>query len=1308
MESSGTELKLYSDISTAVNSSGSKCHVFALRTSLGAASLIATQKVDDKDHPYWEPGCTLPSARMGLRQLVPSLGKSSYLLGLGSNGRPYLVSASMDVDAARWMPGMETELPTNLPSGTVYTSLAAIVGTDASFQVLALDSQGYVSVAAYQRGDAPNYWSDWSAGSAINTTRSCSAFAVGNGWDANKAVNVHVVGLVGGKAYLLASQGPGPANNRFWLPVGTALTALDDKSFVSVQAVSAPDGLFFIGLTTEGYPAVIAWQDGAGTWRDPEQLSLETFASISAGADVSKRKLAVAGLTLADNSGPPPRPKGTAMLISTRLFGTKWIEQGKVLSPEHTFGAIAVGAGGGAPGEGPCALVVVGLDAKAGNPYLIARLDQELAPHKGRRFDDLPLPPPLVTVREGNFANPDHKDCVSANAVPGTLVFTDFGELGFLYPTSSPGEGEASMSLHYARTRNIALYAAGGVGLKGADVDISSGWSDNALLDLLVGGRANQNASALVAHAPPAVVKWNGFTFFFWASSDDNRIYAAYMNQDGIFSALIEVFANGDIEGNGTDPLEAPAARPSPAAYTYGDQIYLLVPSVGREAPSINIHVFHPKDIAYSAADRRKGVFVNYAGTPVDQKPGHTTWVRSEFMVVPLAVFYPTTGQDTGTNNPSVRHVSACLNVALGRQPYLVVSVGLSSQGTCSDRIITLDPRTGLPDDLTIGKRGVVLVDKAPPVHPGQAPSIITVPNANVRGVSRKDGSNKTIHVRYLDPSETLGNDKKVYFDKPTWQEEDADPSMDVPASAQPLANGVAQTVVYGPAYPDPDAAVDSDPKEVAKLLNVYTVFITSATPSPTTARAAKPNTIYLTRRLGTARQVPSTLVPRRSNNPRAGLLGDTPGTGLGVDAIMDGPLPVPCQNISQLTGGFIGSPIARLTLGSTDSESDSFSNEKYIANGVEAEGSLTLGFSWKWSTGFLGIAATRGSVSFSASLIGKLSYMIGATHGWTTLETQTAQSNFVVTGALVADPKDMQYAAVEQKACLFASSPSLRMVRFQFLNNKDVVVNPKFTPFSISLGASERKVQTIDPLSVKPGDLKSYRIDDINRSMEKAYDALSSEDKQHFRESDYRDYFHNVIEKNALVLGSGKAYLEFAWCNGGMFAETSDQLAQRTDSTGWDYSWETKAGVAVDFKIENEIDASAIPADSYAWGMSFEAKLQTLYAHKRTEKSARDATGTRSFGISGDLGIMRAGYLDGDVDHYSFRVYLLRPSQQWTLEANLMGKSPQPGLNLTSRPWKVMYVVNDDIGWVEMSHSGETPRLESREPEEELELAHS
>lgn len=70
------------------------------------------------------------------------------------------------------------------------------------------------------------------------------------------------------------------------------------------------------------------------------------------------------------------------------------------------------------------------------------------------------------------------------------------------------------VSLDYVRRRDIELCAAGGVGLKGADIDISSGWRDNALLDLLVGGRANQKKNALIAKWPPAVIKWNGFTFF--------------------------------------------------------------------------------------------------------------------------------------------------------------------------------------------------------------------------------------------------------------------------------------------------------------------------------------------------------------------------------------------------------------------------------------------------------------------------------------------------------------------------------------------------------------------------------------------------------------------------------------------------------------------------------------------------------------------------------------------------------------------------------------------------------------------------
>ncbi|MEZ4360848.1 MAG: hypothetical protein R3B48_11765 [Kofleriaceae bacterium] len=1240
--------------------------LLALREDVGAPVLAGWQDVDGA----WVPGALLPSPKLGFRMLAAAAPPDGPLqvLALDGDGSAYLV-AKQDGVGPRFAIGHKLEQVER-----TFQLLAAAPGADRTLQVvgLAADTELYDLARLDQKGN-------WKKGDLITTLDAPIAQLL---LGAPQDGKLHVLGLdLGGDLHVLAVQ----RDTGSWDVRARALTQGAGVSY-AFTATGSDGSLQVLGLAG-GLPAVFAQKPPHADWQAGQSLAassaqpgaLRAMAAAAFGAS-GATTLAVVGLEAGT---------GAPVLVASHASGA-WTVLGTALpnaGAVNYFLAAASSLGGDA--------LFAGLTSSDGKPRMVA-IGTASGWTGGRALPEQPPEPARLAVRIASFANPDVDEGqrVASDVRPGDLSLTPQGALAYVYPSSSSQDG-GFMPLWFATTSQIESYAIAGVEQKWSGIDLSSGWSNAALEELLVGGRANQDPRALWVKYAPARAVWNGFSFYFWVSRDDRRVYAAFLNQGGSWSALIELYQRTGANGNGTDPVVSSDEETGPVAYAFGDLLYVVVPT--GDGLDLEVHVFDPGDINYTEQNNSQSIFVNYQGERQREvKPGRTTWIRADHVVVPGAALPGVARAGSGAARRLSR-LSGCVNVALARKAYLVLAMRIEGVPGRSSLLLPLDGSTGLPDQPRSG-RDILEITGSPAGTSDEVESLAQVPTARVRMVNVRGGSPQTILVRYLDAGASIqtgegepgdvgdpdasevdapeGSRGRVVFANPRWVDDPADPTFDLPGEAQTTSAGVAQAVVYTEPYLDPDAG-DDLPEDAPTLANVFTALVLSIAPAATSASrtADKRGTVYLTRRLGTAVQTRSPATARELLDPRAGADGEGPGTGLAVNVIMDGPLPVPGNNVDQLVGGFLGTPFARILLGTTRTERSTIDYNRFYGNGIKTSTMISLG----WTTGFsagIPLMEDKTTSSYTVSAILKGAFMVGAIQGWQKLRTQTAQSNFIGSAALMASG-DPATARLANSGALFALQPSLEVTQFRFRDLNDKLDSPDAIPFTAALGPGAQVVKVITPLSVTAGDLASYSRASINQAMKDQLAAFQRKDarwSRYFDQDDYDDYVTRVIERHAVTLGSGKRFLEIAWSNSGIYEETSDQVDEAVRSSGWQYNWELEAGVGFNYKYENE-SSMGLLSDKSISKFSFEVKLEALYWRRDEIKQVASQASAQRFGLSVDLSGLRAGVNPGDVRAYTMRVYLLQPSTQWVKEAHFLGGVDR--LNLTSEPWKIMCVVD-------------------------------
>lgn len=1178
--------------------------LFGLSEAEGMPYLAGIQQVGGK----WRKAQPLPYRGPRLKQIVAVHGSpDAMVLGIDHDGHLYL--AAWYLPNVGWKRGPSGPLVKGTPASVVLEEIWVndpANNTDVHLYARTTTGDLVLFTQSNAATSGPQGWSYFGTLSSGTHYRQLLLIGLDGG--------EQVVGLrgTGGRAYNVGTYSDASG----WSANETPITA--EGVSLSSMAVGAgqndgSEAVQLLGVTTDHNVELVAWLWN-GTWQTAsvpfDTNHVHQYDAVVATIVMNQPKLFILARNL----------KGALFVLGVQQATGTWTIHDPPLAPDmrgNTYKSILL------TGLRNC---VVGLAQDTGTPYEILRPDSSGGADPW--LPGAPIPSfnsVTPTLRFGKFSgkDPSSHDVLSVTSV-GALSFGASGELGYLYPRTDDDHAGKPMRLHFAATSQIRAYSGGRDTFLSADVDISSGWKDAALAELLLGGVANQDEQALTTLFSPATAQVSDATFFVWTSSLDNRIYAAYKTTASNWSPLLELFIDEDDDGNGTTHLTSKIA---PAAYTLdGDALVILAPA---SDGALGFHVFDPAQIAYSLRDRSEDVFVTYHDSSDKPKPGRATWVRSGYRELPKDYLH------TLPSDGDLQALACAPSTVLGKQALLALSVVWKKARR--DFLLRLDT-SALPAYGSDGKlRHTNPISDIPATSHQELVSLLQIPGNQIRMLFHPD-SNAKIGVRYLDPGVTIeGGELHL---APAWVHNNCDPGMELPEPIRPLGHaGIAQAVVYTEPYIDPWS--DPQDTDAATFRNAFGVVISDVT-------QPHRSTLYAARRLGTAVQSSSLL--------EMGAM-DTVVTG-----IMDGPLPVPNTNIDALTGGWLGSQVAKLTLGSTKIGSKTHSVDKYALTGFSTEDSFSLGAQVTFSS----IPGTP-AVSFTKSIIAKASFLGGATHAWSRSLERQRKSNYMAFASLEPDG---ERSKIMSQGVMFGEGPTLRKVVFKFWNACGVLVSPDHYSVLLAEGPVARTAQITPVLATDPGDLDSYTKEKINEKMRSARARLEGRPEQAlFAKKEYDDYFKEVVEKNAVKLASGRRYLELAWSGGGELEEVSDIIAEDVKSAGYTGTWKWSAGVSIEANIKAAVTIGVGKIERSAG-----FKLQALAEWERHKSEADTVSQKVDFGFTADLGPLRAGVNPGDTESYTVRVYLLKPSTRWVKELIHMGGVT--GLNPTSRPWKVMYTV--------------------------------
>jgi hypothetical protein len=348
------------------------------------------------------------------------------------------------------------------------------------------------------------------------------------------------------------------------------------------------------------------------------------------------------------------------------------------------------------------------------------------------------------------------------------------------------------------------------------------------------------------------------------------------------------------------------------------------------------------------------------------------------------------------------------------------------------------------------------------------------------------------------------------------------------------------------------------------------------------------------------------------------------------VQSIIDGPIPLPNENIASATGE-IGGEIAYTDL-TGQSTSMQLSSEQTV--GTTFEEKFTKGFGPAFKTGF---EAGTGSESGSD-------------------ETTTYAKSKPLAAQIVDNP--VTGAEVKPQGVLFCQTPVLKMTAYRFRDASGKLwSDPATTDTNVAPGSVLLMIDLTEtgppvtvpytPFAVAPGNLYSYTP--------QAWNARMANLAQRFPNPllySRSNYFQDVIEANAHSFGDLN-YLEAQWASGsGGLVKTSDSKDSFIGRS-WSLDWEFYAGFSggYDFKLFNDTFEEAFDAEF-------------LTGTRCVDTGKFEQTSTDEWGIELAQGWgpgTAASNAKGAFASYTFRIYFLpvipgpsptaAPVNTWTQE---------------------------------------------------------
>ncbi|WP_434424386.1 hypothetical protein [Nannocystis pusilla] len=405
------------------------------------------------------------------------------------------------------------------------------------------------------------------------------------------------------------------------------------------------------------------------------------------------------------------------------------------------------------------------------------------------------------------------------------------------------------------------------------------------------------------------------------------------------------------------------------------------------------------------------------------------------------------------------------------------------------------------------------------------------------------------------------------------------------------------------------------------------------------------------------------------------------------VKGIVDGPLPVPGENLVMSSqGGTVTpwdlyKPIGSVTYGTSETASTTHEATVKGSFGVDASFSISAGIDDEY-TASVGIVVAETSKKLGAltEMVGiktSLSVDFAYDHIWRTGTAQTEEANVIgLTRVLPSGaPSEDAPPVLSTQAHVSGAALSIVCLALVFEDPQHPGVLPSrpsmvtFMP-STKLGLSAS--YTAD-YAFTPGDLSSYSPDRVTQRMAAAYQAwrAANPGADDPFGSDYEQYFEKVVQRSALRIGAGgRNYLEFSVTDDGL-GETHVDMS-RFDFQEWGTTIDGSFYLAGTW--ENLVNVAGLELKSY-----LEAGVTLGVGGGYREDSQRN----EGWGISASIDNFPQATRPGQVCAYTFRLYFMPADNRWAREVMCFSdydRQPANGIKPIdpgSRPWKIMFFVD-------------------------------
>ncbi|MDC0716163.1 hypothetical protein [Nannocystis bainbridge] len=503
-----------------------------------------------------------------------------------------------------------------------------------------------------------------------------------------------------------------------------------------------------------------------------------------------------------------------------------------------------------------------------------------------------------------------------------------------------------------------------------------------------------------------------------------------------------------------------------------------------------------------------------------------------------------------------------------------------------------------------------------------------------------------------------------------------------VEADGTPVPSKYAPQVVYAAGSPrQAQLATSADPGATVLdtvATDLYRMTFTNRTASGSVLVCIQ---FYGTRHIVTT--VNELYVDDRANP-------DARQQALAMKGVVDGPLPVPAENLAMMSqGGTVTSwdlykPIGRVTYGTTEQDTKTHEITVKGSFGVNTSFSIAGGIDDEWDAeaGFsLGVevevSKTLEKLTEMVGIKTSLSVEFAYDHIWRSGTAQANVANVIgLTRVLPSGaPSEDAPPVLSDQGYVSGSALAIVCLALVFEDPQRPGVLPArpsmvtFMPEDMVALAANYTAN----YAFTPGDLASYAPASVDQRMAAAYRAWQAANPgadDPFG-ADYENYFERVVQRRALRIGpGGRNYLEFAVTNDGV-NET------RVDMSSFDFQeW----GTTVDSEFyaaltwDNLVNVAGLELKSY-----LEAGVSIGVGGGYRRNSER----TEGWGISASIENFPQATRPGQVCAYTFRLYFMPADARWAQEVMCFSdyaRQPANGvkpIDPGSQPWKIMFFVD-------------------------------